>query len=177
MFGLSKRERAERWLKEIHAWIVGQSLVRAADFEGQNQTGVAIEACGFFLHAVSRLSFRANDEKLREFVFDSSVHQMVTTFSEMLGKMDSQLNLRTLETDLLDLFNAREREYGRARRLLSDKFNDRESAHWLAAFRVAQITDIPENDIRVYAVATSLMESLVAMNLARRIEAIEKCLQ
>jgi hypothetical protein len=173
MFGLSKRERAERGVREIQTWVVGQSLVQAASFDAQYQMAVAVEACAFFLHAVSRFSFRPHGEKLREYVFDTCTRQMVETFSDMVRKLSKKSDSASLEADMLSLFNTRELEYGSVGQLLSDKFNDRDSAVWLAAYRLGEAADVPERDIRVFAITTRLMESLIAMDLKRRIEQLE----
>ncbi len=58
MFGWSKRERTDREIKEMTTWILDQSVVQGSNFPPEEVFGsrlqmqVALEACGFFLHAV-----------------------------------------------------------------------------------------------------------------------------
>jgi hypothetical protein len=179
MFGHSKRERAEREIREIEDWILDQSMVHgrrlesSGKFETTLQPTVALEACGFFLHAVSRLSYRPGGEKLRERIFDPLVRQMVRRFGDMVAARREGLELTNIEQDTLNFFNNREVEYGRAPRLLSDQFNDLQSAVWLAAHRIAGAARIPEVDIRILPIATALTESLIAMDVANRIKRVE----
>jgi hypothetical protein len=179
MFGRSKRERADREIKEIATCVLGQSMVQGSNFppvgifETRSQMTIALEACGFFLHAVDRLAYRPGDERLREAVYDITASQMVRTFSDMIFKAWAPSSLSKIEQDNLDLFNARQLEYGNAARLIGETFNDLKSASWLAAHKVARAAEIPERDIRVMALHTELVNALVAMDLANRIKKVE----
>jgi hypothetical protein len=176
LFGLGKTERAEREIHEIQTRIIGQSLGTAAGFEAAVQMVVAIESSCFFLQALSRLSYRPANEKLRERVFDSSVRAVVRTLANFLRQWSKNLDTPALEADILGLVSIRELEYARATTLLSEKFNDRESAVWLAAFRVAESAGIPDRDILALPIMTALVRSLVDMDLAQRIRRVEACL-
>lgn len=135
---------------------------------------IALEACGFFLHAVDRLAYRPGNERLREVVYDTTARQMVRTFSDMIFKAwGASSSLSEIEQDNINLFNTRQLEYGKATRLIGETFNDLKSASWLAAHNVARAAEIPERDIRVMALHTSLLNSLAAMNLANRIKKVE----
>jgi hypothetical protein len=144
MFGWSKRERADREIKEITTWVLGQSVVQGSNFppvgvfESRLQMQVAGEACGFFLHAVDRLAYRPGDDRLREAVYDIVATTMVRTFSEMIFKAWAPSPLSEVEQDTLDFFNIRQLEYGNAARLIGETFNDLNSASWLAAHKVAR---------------------------------------
>jgi hypothetical protein len=179
MFGWSKRERADRKIKEITTWVLGQSVVQGSSFPpvGSFQTArqmtIALEACGFFLHAVDRLSSRPGDERLREAVYDVTARQMVRTFSEMNFKAWAPQPLSKIEQQTIDLFNNRQLEYGNAARLIGKEFNDLNSASWLAAHNVARAAEIPERDIRRMALHTELLNSLVVMDLANRIKKVQ----
>ncbi len=85
MFGLSKRERTEKELREIQTWIVGRSMVIATTLGGETtQTGesafngtdkqfaIAIEACCFFLHALSRIAWRPQGERCEQCAQDNA---------------------------------------------------------------------------------------------------------
>jgi hypothetical protein len=67
-------ERADKEIKEITTWVLGQSVAQGANFppigsvETKTQMAIALEACSFFLHAVDRLAYRAGNERLREAV-------------------------------------------------------------------------------------------------------------
>jgi hypothetical protein len=174
LFGLGKTETATREIQEIQTWITGQSLAMAATFDAAVQMVVVIESLCFFLHALSRLSYRPVSEKLRERLFDSSVRALVQVFANLLRQWG--LNTPALEADLLSLVSTRELEYARAPMLLGEKFNDRDTAVWLAAFRLADAAGIPDRDIRVLPIMTALVNSLVAMDLAQRIKRVEACL-
>jgi hypothetical protein len=179
MFGWSKRERADREIKEITTWVLGQSVVQGSNFppagffESRLQMTITLEACGFFLHAVDRLAYRPGDERLREAVYDTVASQMVRTFSDMVFKAWAPSSLSEIEQDNLDLFNTRQLEYGNATRLIGETFNDLKSASWLAAHNVARAAEIVEPDIRVMAIHTELVNSLVVMDLANRIKKVE----
>lgn len=178
MFGMSRRERADREINEITTWILGQSMVRGSDFppvgvfENQFQMKIALEACSFFLHAVDRLAYRPGNERLREAVYVAAVRQMVRTFASMIFKAWSPSPLAEIEQDNLDLFKTRQLEYGNATRLIGKMF-DLESASWQAAHNVARAAEIPERDARVIALHLELLNSLIAMDLANRIKKVE----
>lgn len=179
MFGRSKRERADREIKEIATWVLGQSMVQGANFppvdvfETRRQMTIALEACGFFLHAVDRLAYRPGDERLREAVYDITASQMIRAFSDMIFKAWAPSSLTRIEQDNLGLFNLRQHDYGNAERLIGEGFNDLKSASWLAAHNIARAAEIAERDIRVMAVHTDLVNSLVVMDLANRIKKVE----
>lgn len=180
MFGWGKRARADREIKEITIWILGQSMVQGSNFppvgvfETRTQMTIALEACSFFLHATDRLAYRPGNERLREAVYDTAVRQMIRTFSDMIFKAWAPLSLSEIEQDNLDLFNARQLEYGKATGLIGETFNDLTSASWLAAHNVARAAEITEPDIRVMVLHTALVNSLVAMDLANRIKKVER---
>jgi len=134
---------------------------------------IALEACGFFLHAVDRLAYRPGNERLRETVFDTAARQMGRTFSDMIFKAWAPSSLSEIERSNLDLFNTRQAEYGNAAHLIGERFNDLKSASWLAAHHLARAAEITEPDIRVMALHTGLVSSLVAMGLTNRIKKVE----
>jgi hypothetical protein len=179
MFGLSKRERADREIKEIITYVLGQSTVQGSNFppvgvfETRVQMTIALEACGFFLHSVDRLAYRPGNERLREAVYDTAARQMVRSFSDMIFKAWAPSSISEIEQENLHFFNSRQSEYGKATRLIGNTFNDLTSASWLAAHNVARAAEIGERDIRVMALHTELVKSLVAMDLAKRIKKIE----
>jgi len=98
---------------------------------------------------------------------------MIRTFTEMMAK-DSALSLDQIERTNIDLFDSRNEEYGRAKRLLGTAFNDLESASWLAAHNVARAAGIPEHDMRRMAIHNQLLRSLIDMDLVNRIKAVEQ---
>jgi hypothetical protein len=179
MFGLSKRERADREIKEITTWVLGQSMVHGSNFppvgvfETERQMTIALEACAFFLHAVDRLAYRPGDERLRELVYDITASQMVRTFSDMIFKAWASSSLSEIEEGNRGLFNTRQLEYGNAARLIGETFNDLTSASWLAAHNVGHAAEIPDRDIRLMPLHTELVKSLVVMDLANRIKKVE----
>ena len=179
MFGLSKRERADQEIKEIITWIIGQSTVHGSNFppvgvfETGRQMTIALEACAFFLHAVDRLAYRPGDGRLRELVYDITASQMVRTFSDMIFKARAPSALSEIEQGNRGLFNTRQLEYGNAARLIGETFNDLKSASWLAAHNVGRAAEIPDRDIRLMALHTELVNSLVVMDLANRIKKVE----
>jgi hypothetical protein len=179
MFGLSKRERADWEIKEIITWVLGQSVVQGSNFppvdvfETRLQMMIALEACGFFLHSVDRLAYRPGNERLREAVYDAAVRQMVRSFSDMIFKAWAPSSISEIEQGNLDFFNSRQLEYAKATRLVGETFNDLTSASWLAAHNIARAAEIAEPDIRVMALHTELVKSLVVMDLANRIKKIE----
>jgi hypothetical protein len=77
---------------------------------------------------VDPLAYRPGDERLREAVYDITASQMVRTFSDMIFKAWAPSSLSKIEQDNLDLFNARQLEYGNAARLIGETFNDLKSA-------------------------------------------------
>jgi hypothetical protein len=176
MFGLGKKERRDREIKEIQTWIVGQSLAVAGALEGPAQLVAILEAMAFFLYAVSRLSYRPDNEKLRGAVLDSSFNQMVSTYSAMLRKRAPEMNRPSLENDVAILFATREQEYGEAKSLLGETPHDKGTAIRLAALRIGEAADLKEPDIRIFAILTALMTSYVAMELPRRIGQVEEYL-
>jgi hypothetical protein len=98
---------------------------------------------------------------------------MVRTFSEMIFKAWAPSSLSEIEQNNLDLFNARQLEYGNAAQLIGERFNDPKSVSWLAAHNVARAAEITVPDIRVMALHTELLNSLVVMDLDNRIKKVE----
>jgi hypothetical protein len=181
MFGLSKRERAEREIKDIQQWVLAQSVAHAARFppegffESPLQMTVALEFCAFYLHAINRLSYRQGDETLREQISDPTVQQMIRTFSDMLYASRKSEELSSIEQQTLKFFNGRELDYSLAKRLVGEKFNDLESVTWLAAHNIARAGQIPERNMKIMMLHTNLVESLIDMDIANRIKLIEGC--
>jgi hypothetical protein len=179
MFGQSKRERADREIKEITTWIIGQSIVHGSNFPpvGVFDTGrqmtIALEACAFFLHAVDRLAYRPGDERVRELVYDVAASHMVQTFSDMIFKAWAPWSLSEIEQRNRGLFNTRQLEYGNAARLIGETFKDLKSASWLAVHNIGHAAEIPDRDIRLMALHTELVKSLIVMDLANRIKKVE----
>jgi hypothetical protein len=180
MFGWSKRERADRETKEIITWILGQSIAHGSNFppvgvfETRCQMTIALEACAFFLHAVDRLAYRVDDERLREALYDITTGKMVRTFSDMISKAWVPSPPSKIEQDIINLFNTRQLEYGNAVSLIGENFTDPKSASWLAAHNVGSAAEIAERDIRRrLALHTELVKSLVVMDLANRIKKVE----
>jgi hypothetical protein len=178
VFGLTKRERAEKELQEIRTWIIGQSMVIATTLSGgpafqgtHSQFAIALEASCFFLHALSRIAWRPQSEKLRESVLDPSVDRLATAFADMVRKIQDAPG-----PDLVSLFNARELEYGAAKSLIGETYQDRDTAVRIAATHIASAAGIPARDISVLALATELVGSLNRMELAGRVKKVEAAL-
>lgn len=182
MFGWGKLEHADREIEEVTALILGQSLVQGANFppegcfENELQMAVALEACAFFLQAVDRLAHRAGNERLRKAVFDTTARQMVRTFSDMIFKAWAPSPFSEIEQDILDFFNTRQLQLSKAAHLVSNAFNDLNSASWLAAHNIARAAEIEVPDIRIAMFHMGLLDSLVAMDIANRFKKIESLL-
>ncbi len=149
-------------------------------FETHIQRLVALEACGFFLHAVDRIASRERGvgirEALEKAVFDTAANQMAQTFSEMIFKAWAPSPLPEIQKDIVNLFNARQIEYGKAHALTGETPYDRESALWLAAQNVAGAAEISLPDIRVEVIKSDLAQSLLIMDLANRIKKVKSYL-
>lgn len=151
----------------------GSNFPPVGVFETGRQMTIALEACAFFLHAVDRLAYRPGDERLRELVYDITANQLVRTFSDMIFKAWAPSSLSEIEEGNRGLLNTRQREYRNAARLIAETFNDLTSASWLAAHNVGRAAEIPDRDIRLMALHTELVNSLVVMDLANRIKKVE----
>jgi hypothetical protein len=135
-----------------------------------NQILLSFEALSFYLHAIDRLSFRPNSEKLREAIFDPIAILLSETFTEMLKK-------RKISTanNTLDALQGLSLRYAQAASLLGREANDKNSALWFAARAIAEDAGYPD-EVVAMLMANELGNGLVALDLANRIKTIEAVL-
>ena len=150
-----------------------QQIIVSATEQEPNRAAAVEEAC-FCIHAISRLAFRKEDDRLRTMIVDSCANYVAERLPCCIVDASSDEVLSASKSGFIALLNERELEYTAADHLLSEHGPfDRDSVIRLAAFRVADALGIPHDDIAVVPISTMLMRKLVAMDLAHRIERIE----
>lgn len=141
-----------------------------------NQLTLSMEAICFFLHALSCYAFRSDSEKLREAIFDPSVLAIAHLFATMIVSQAAELDVATLEDEILTLMNEREGRYGAAASLLGENRDDRQSAFAVAGPMIAQSLGRPRQAFLIQVLRTALLRALVEMKLPDRTEELEALL-
>jgi hypothetical protein len=202
VFGLDRKAKLKRLLKELQVGIVGQTISSAADIAEKfdksaagdasyrlffsvgppkvattqiNQIILSLGVLGFFIHALDRLSFRQNSETLRESIFDCTALELSEWFGQMLAKLDPEL-ASTAKHDTLSHLNLRQLQYSKAPTLLGRSADDKNSAVWLAACTIAEDLNHPKDFVLVMFIKIRLTEGLVELNLENRVKALEELL-
>jgi len=133
---------------------------------------LCLGALCFFLHALDRISFRPDSEKLRDAVFDSTAIELSKWLDQMAGKVDAKPAPAAGTLSCIDFRNA---QYGQAPSLLGTSEKDRSSADWLAATAIAEDVGHPKS-VLVYIAHTELLQGLADLQLDDRVKALEEIL-
>jgi hypothetical protein len=201
MFGIGKKRGPREELQELHRWIAASCIGFAATvteaFEKSapvgekpsydllfsngppkqtrchlNQMLLAVEGLCFFLHALDRLSYQRQNEKLRELVFDSSAAEMVRLFIELIRTQTGKNDPDVCEDGLIGWINERASQYGKAPALLGKDINDRNTVLWIASCAIAEAVNYPKHIILVLEIKNALTRELIEMDLANRLNRI-----
>ena len=205
MFEFGNKSRIKREIKELHITMVAQAIKFTTGvtdnfdgFIGQhekpsyrllfsqgaptvhsthlNQFVLAMEGMAFFLHSLSRMSFRPNNDKLRETVFDPSVHETARLFGKMFGSLSDEIDAKAAENCLLDLISKRELEYAQMPSLLGKTEDDRQSAVSAASSTIAESVGRPKHAVLYMAIRLELLRAFTEMDLVARVKRIEAIL-
>jgi hypothetical protein len=176
IFSFNRKLKLKKLLKELQVDITAE----AAKFSGTVQSSITpyygepnqgvlmLGSLGFFLHALDRLSFRPNNEALRETVFDPSVRELSRLFAKMAGALNPKL-AATAEDDTLNYVERRGSEYWEAAGLLGSGPEDRSSALWLAACTIAADVGNPRQAAPVLIIQNGLLRGLSALKFPERV--------
>jgi hypothetical protein len=147
MFGLEKVRKhvVKEELDEIGSWLIGQSLHFAAEitarFKNVPQILAASEGLAFYLHALRREAFRAEEWRAWNTIFDPALKQTIQLFAITLSDWSEiELDRDTLAKDVQNLISSRNLEY-QTLPFLAGAPDDRQSVAWIASRRVADTVE------------------------------------
>lgn len=130
----------------------------------------------FFWHAIDRYSFRPNNEGLRTAILDPITFALSKGIAEILSNAGIKANAKDTFLGIQSL----SLRYAAAPRLLGTNEKDENCALWLAGRAIADDTELPQTDrqryILAFSIVNKLLEGLVALNLPKRIKALETLL-
>jgi hypothetical protein len=181
MFGMGmvRRQAAKEEMEEIGSWLIGQSMRFAAEvngrFKGVSPILAASEGLGFFLHALRRETFRANEWKVWNAVFEPGLKQTLQLFAMTLGAWsETELDRETIGRDVQNLVSSRSLEY-QTIPFLSGAPDDRQSVVWSAARRIADAAD-PAHREEVVALVHELFDRVVTGELPEQVAKLQHAL-
>ena len=140
-----------------------------------NQAALALGALGFFLHVLDRVSVRRNSDALREAAFVPTAYPLVRFFAKMSSELDAG-SVKTTKDDALNYVNLRCSEYSSATSVLGSGAEDTTSALWLAASAIAADVGHQGQAMLVLFIQERLLQGIMVLRLAQRVEAIETLL-
>jgi hypothetical protein len=135
-----------------------------------DQVVLAEEGASFFLHALSRFSFRNGSEGSSDALFSPSMRNVARTFGGLIAAA-TERGSKSIESEILDLASRRGSEYGQKPSLLGDPVKGAESVVSLAGKTIANsvgctgdtfVEDAIENALK-QALAGSALESHVGL--------------
>jgi hypothetical protein len=141
-----------------------------------NTTTSSIErALGFYIHVLDRVSVRRNSDALREAACVPTAYPLVRLFAKMSSELDAG-SVKTTKDDALNYVNLRCSEYRGATSVLGSGAEDTTSALWLAASAIAADVGHPRQAMLVLFIQERLLQGIMVLRLAQRVEAMETLL-
>lgn len=181
MFGMGKIKQmaAREDMDELASWLVGQSLRFAAEIT-QNFKDVppilaATEGLAFTGHALRRETYRAQEFKAWDNIFEPTIKQMYQLFAMTLnawtgGEMDRAQVARDAE----NMISLRNLEYQTLPFLIGAP-EDRQTVTYAAARRIAETVDPAKRDEAI-AFAHKVLTRVVEFELPEQAAKLEKTL-
>jgi hypothetical protein len=175
-----------RWLKlkklvrELRKAIAVEAIKFSGDIKDQyhdklNRATLTLGALGFYIHILDRVSVRRNSDALREAVCVRTAYPLVRLFAKMSSTLDAD-SVKTTKDDALNYVNLRCSEYRGATSVLGSGAEDTTSALWLAATAIAADVGHPRQAMLVLFIQERLLQGIMVLKLAQRVEAIEMLL-
>lgn len=178
---LGNKEKIAREVTEIQKWVAGRSITFGAEinaidiYRDISQMPLALESLAFFMHALSRFSFRQNNERLREITYDPVFHNMAHLYAQMIKKLSPDTPA-DIEEIVASLITKRELEYAQVKTLLGDTASEKQSVLWLAAHKIAEQCGHHKDMLFIQIIIRNFLQGLEAMELNQRLKRIETAL-
>jgi len=175
-----------RWLKlkklvrELRTAIAVEAIKFSGDIKDQyhdklNRATLTLGALSFYIHVLDRVSVRRNSDALREAACVPTAYSLVRLFAKMSSELDAG-SVKTTIDDALNYVNLRCSEYWGATSVLGSGAEDTTSALWLAASAIAADVGHPKQAMLVLFIQEQLLQGIMVLRLAQRVEAIETLL-
>ena len=175
-----------RWLKlkklvrELRTAIAVEAIKFSGDIKDPyhddlNRATLTLGALGFYIHVLDRVSVRRNSDALREAACVPIAYGLVRLFAKMSSELDAG-SVKTTKDDALNYMNLRCSEYRGATSVLGSGAEDTTSALWLAASAIAADVGHPKQAMLVLFIQERLLQGIMVLKLAQRVEAIETLL-
>jgi hypothetical protein len=152
MFGMGmvKKYAAREEMGDIESWLVGLSLRFAAEvtqeYKEVPQILAATEGLGFVLHALRRETYRADEFRAWDTIFEPSMKQMYQVFATTLSAWsDAELDRATVARDAENMISLRNLEYQTLPYLIGAP-DDRQTVVYAAARRLAETVEPARRD-------------------------------
>jgi len=175
-----RRLKLKKLVRELRTAIAAETVRFSADIKNQfddelNQATLTLGALGFFIHVLDRVSVRRNGDALREAACEPTAYSLVRRFAKVSRELDAH-SAKTKKRDALDYVSRRLSEYSGATDVLGSSAEDTTSALWLAASAIAADVGHPKQAMLVLFIQERLLQGIMELKLAQRVEAIETLL-
>lgn len=175
-----RRLKIKKLVRELRTAIAVEAIKFSGDIKDQyhdklNRATLTLGALGFYIHVLDRVSVRRNGDALREAVCVPTAYPLVRLFAKMSSELDAG-SVKTTKDDALNYVNLRCSEYRGATSVLGSGAEDTTSALWLAASAIAADVGHPRQAMLVLFIQERLLQGIMVLRLAQRVEAIETLL-
>ena len=181
MFGMGmvKKSAAREEMGDMESWLVSLSLRFAAEITGTYkevpQILAATEGLGFVLHALRRETYRADEFRAWDAIFEPAVKQMYQVFATTLSAWsDTELDRPAIARDAENMVSTRNLEYQTLPYLIGAP-EDRQTVVYAAARRLAETVEPARRDEAI-AAADKIFTRLVEIELPERAAKLERAL-
>jgi hypothetical protein len=176
-----RRLKLKKLVRELRTAIVVEAIKFSGDIKDQshdklNRATLTLGALGFYIHVLDRVSVRRNSDALREATCVPTAYRLVRLFAKMSSELDAG-SVKTTKDDALNYMNLRCSEYRGATSVLGSGAEDTTSALWLAASAIAADVGHPKQAMLVLFIQERLLQGIMVLKLAQRVEAIETLLE
>jgi hypothetical protein len=175
MFGLSKAERAEKALVVIQRRIFERSLDNANGYSPHTRLAVFEEILAFYLHCLSRYTFREGQENLRDYLAGSTVLAMTDIASSVARDMKKEA-FPGIEAEIRALFDEREREYAELKKQMPESADDPDNVGVRAAKHIARAAQAPLDNRMREGIVRDLFHGTIEMDLFRKTNEVARLL-
>jgi hypothetical protein len=176
-----RRLKLKKLIRELRTAIAVEAIKFSGDIKDQshdklNRATLTLGALGFYIHVLDRVSVRRNSDALREATCVPTAYRLVRLFAKMSSELDAG-SVKTTKDDALNYMNLRCSEYRGATSVLGSGAEDTTSALWLAASAIAADVGHPKQAMLVLFIQERLLQGIMVLKLAQRVEAIETLLE
>ena len=176
-----RRLKLKKLVRELRTAIATETVKFSADIKDQydgelNQSTLTLGALGFFIHLLDRVSVRRDGDALRRVAFMPTAYSLVRRFAKVSRELDAR-SAKTTKDDALKYVNLRCSEYSGAPSVLGSSAEETTSALWLAASAIAADVGHPRQPMLVLFIQERLLQGIMELKLAQRVEAIETLLR